>query len=332
MREIGSEFWDVPVGTVPNGLFPESTQWFLSGRSALQAILHELKDCHSVAMPSWCCDSMVKPFVDAGFEVRFYPVFWQNGLRQEISTNCDVLFLMDYFGYTGPSPDLRGYHGVVIRDVTHSLFSVSYQDADYSFGSLRKWCGIWTGGFCWTQDGHQISTGESDDSGYTALRETAMTQKAAYIFGQRADKDYLKVFDAAEELLEHAGISPAAERDVQLARRLNAEEIKNRRRANANVLRRAFPDWLVFPTMQKSDCPMFVPVLVPDGSRDALRRHLIAQDIYCPVHWPVSAYHILDGTMTDIYQNELSLVCDQRYTEQDMTRMIETIRQFRKEA
>ena len=64
-REIGSEFWNVPVIEKSNGLFPESTQWFISGRSALQAIIKELGKPRNVSLPAWCCDSVIKPFVDA---------------------------------------------------------------------------------------------------------------------------------------------------------------------------------------------------------------------------------------------------------------------------
>ena len=80
MREIGSEFWDVPTVNKDNCIFPESTQWFLSGRSALQSISKEIKHCHTVAIPSWCCDSMIKPFMDAGMEVHNYNT--QGILRQ----------------------------------------------------------------------------------------------------------------------------------------------------------------------------------------------------------------------------------------------------------
>ena len=52
MGEIGSEFWDVPQSNIENGIFPKFTQWFISGRSALQAIIKELKDCRTIAMPS----------------------------------------------------------------------------------------------------------------------------------------------------------------------------------------------------------------------------------------------------------------------------------------
>ncbi len=187
MREIGSEFWDVPTADCRNHLFPDTAQWYLSGRGALKAILKDLEGCHTAAVPSWCCDSMIRPFLEAGMEVRFYPVYWERGLIQEPAFDCDVLLVMDYFGYTGPSFDRGGYKGIVIRDLTHSLFSAAYSDADYFFGSLRKWCGIWTGGFAWSADGRKLVPGTAGDHSYTALRERAMTLKNAYLFGSAED-------------------------------------------------------------------------------------------------------------------------------------------------
>lgn len=330
-NEIGSEFWDVPTISQQNSLFSESTQWFLSGRSALKAIIKELGEARSVSLPSWCCDSMIKPFVDAHYSINFYPVYFERGLVQEVDLNADVLFVMDYFGYTGTIPDLSNYKGTVIRDITHSLFSSTYSDADYYFGSLRKWCGVWTGGYLCTGDRHKLEIKDGDDQGYTGLRQKAMAEKAEYIRGTREDKGYLEIFDKAEDALEHVGIVRAAYRDVEMLKRLDVKEIKNWRKANAEVLRTAFPDWLIFPYLLPTDTPMFVPVLVPDGKRDVLRRHLIENDIYCPVHWPVSEYHRLDERTAHIYQNELSLVCDQRYTENDMYRMVETIRAYMEE-
>lgn len=327
MREIGSEFWDVPIASKTNDLFPEKTQWYLSGRSALHAVIHDLGEVRSVSLPSWCCDSMIKPFIDAGLEVKFYPVFFNEGLVQEFAFDADILFLMDYFGYTGVTPDLSGYEGIVIRDVTHSLFSASYHDADYYFGSLRKWCGVWTGGYAWTKDGHKLDEGKIDID-YVSLRKQAMHEKGQYIDGRRNDKEYLKIFSDAEDLLEGMSVFQAAERDIKVAYHLNVEEINDKRRANAEVLRKAFSDWLIFSSTSPTDTPMFVPVLVPDGKRDELRRFLIKEEIYCPIHWPVSVYHRLNEKEQFSYDNELSLVCDQRYTEEDMSRIVETINSF----
>ena len=330
--EIGSEFWAVPIAEKKTNIFPENTQWFLSGRSALQVILDEIKGfCRTVAMPSWCCDSMIKPFIDAGIEVHFYPVYWDNKLVINLCFEYDILFLMDYFGYSSKKPDLSGYDGVVIRDITHSIFSDKYDDADYYFGSLRKWCGIWTGGYTWTNDGHSLRFVEKDNKEYVQLRKKAMLQKKAYIERKiigESEKQYLEFFASAEEMLENKGIASAAYRDVILASKLDSQFIIRQRRSNANILRRAFYEWLIFPDMTENDCPLFVPVLIPNGKRDALRQYLIEKDIYCPIHWPISMYHKLNEDMEYIYKNELSFICDQRYTEIDMKRIIKTVKAF----
>ena len=57
--------------------------------------------------------------------------------------------------------------------------------------------------------------------------------------------------------------------------------------------------------------------------RDNLRKYLIDRGIYCPIHWPE-----VMGTSAGIRENELSLICDQRYSEDDMRAIIETIRQW----
>lgn len=336
--EIGSEFWSVPTCNKTNRLFPEATQWFISGRSALKAVIRDIGAVHTVAMPSWCCESMFKPFQDEGIKVVFYPVYWEKRLSQEIRLDCDVLFILDYFGYTTELRNLN-FEGIIIRDVTHSIFSSCYSDADYYFGSLRKWCGVWTGGYAWTRDGHSLPMDHADDMGYTDLRQKAMIQKQRYISGVKdiqddsiQDKAYLQLFNTAEECLDLVGIAPAAERDIVLAEALDTDFIKNRRRANAEILRTAFRDWLMFQEMADEDCPAFVPVLVPEGKRDALRRYLISKEIYCPVHWPVSSGHILNEKQSEIYNNELSLVCDQRYSEDDMHRLVTETEMFWKEA
>lgn len=327
MREIGSEFWNVPTTTKENMLFPESTQWFISGRSALYAIAKRLiMNCKSVAIPSWCCESMIKPFADLGFQIYFYPVYFRNGFHQEIRLDCDVLLIMDYFGYTGKSLSYEEYDGVIIRDLTHSVFSLMNKDADYYFGSLRKWCGIWTGGYAW---GDGIEKSDRIDSKYIELRRVAMKEKKKYILnGEKTEKTFLRIYDEAEELLEQGGCFRAADRDIRIAKKIDIDTICSKRRSNATVLMRAFSDLLVFPELSEDDCPMFVPIIIRNGKRDSLRRYLIAHSIYCPVHWPVSDYHRLTDYESFLYGNELSLVCDQRYNENDMDRIIETIKRF----
>ena len=330
IKEIGSEFWSVPVAETPNHFWHPDTQWFLSGRSALVCLLESLRRENSIetaALPAWCCDSMIKPFTDAGIRVQFYPTYFENGrFVQDYSVvdHCDLLFLMDYFGYSGYS-NASKFDGIRIRDLTHSVFSGTYDDTPYCFGSLRKWAGFLTGGF---GRGISTSTDLSDNDEYIHLRRSAMKDKEVYIAGLTNDKNYLSVFNHAEEILDHCAPAASCAEDISRAAFLDIDFIRQRRRENAAYLLQAFSDMAIFPVMNEQDCPLFVPILVPDGQRDALRRYLINQQIYCPVHWPLTELHQPDKKTKLIYSNELSLICDQRYSLDDMERIVSTIKEF----
>ncbi len=328
MGEIGSEFWDVPMSKEKNNIFPDSAQWFLSGRSALTGIIRKIKDkrnIHTVSMPSWCCDSMIIPFLREKIEVQFYPVYWEKALVQEINKDSDIVFVMDYFGYTS---NYTISHPCVIRDVTHSIFSHQYDDAKYYFGSLRKWCGVKTGGYAWDIKAETVAA----DQYFINMRTMAMQRKKMYLSGKIREKDYLTIFNDAEERLDNLeGVFEADGKDVEIAQYLDVSHIREQRRNNAVILMNAFADCLLFPDLSENDCPMFVPILVADGKRDQLRQYLIKQGIYCPVHWPVSQYHRLNEQERKIYDNELSLVCDQRYDKRDMLRIVEAVKNFQEE-
>ncbi len=66
------------------------------------------------------------------------------------------------------------------------------------------------------------------------------------------------------------------------------------------------------------DCPLFVPIIIDD--RDNKRKKLINNQIYLPVHW-----HNELNIDNKIYEKELSLVCDQRYNEEDIKEYIDTL-------
>ena len=67
------------------------------------------------------------------------------------------------------------------------------------------------------------------------------------------------------------------------------------------------------------------PLQVVSECRTDLRRLLIENWVYLPVHWPLSDLHSRIG---DIYHTELSFVCDQRYERADMERAIKIARSF----
>lgn len=331
--ELGSEFWDIPLSSQENDLFPPHTAWYLSGRTALTAVLTDLcekKSVRTAALPSWCCHTMIKPFLDAGLTVSFYPVYLEKGtLRQGFAqcASCDVTLVMDHFGYrrTAALPQ----NTVVIYDATHSIFSGIPEGADYVFGSLRKWAGFPTGGYAYRTDGGSLPVAnKADDARYTALRWQAMAEKYRYLIGETEEKHYLAMFAAAETMLEDGASGSAAEEDIAAARHIDVHLLRKARRENAAVLLDYVREWAVFPELFPKDCPLFVPICVPAEKRGALRQFLIEREIYCPVHWPVSELHRLDAQTRELYDTELSLICDQRYGPEEMHRVGYAVRTF----
>ncbi len=338
MAEIGSEFWAPDVR--------RKTQVFLSGRTALDFIIRDIlaqEKVQRALLPSYCCHTMIEPFLRNGLAVRFYDVFPnEKGLTGALpdARDGEVLLVMSYFGYSCLQDlyleDMRRWKWV-IEDRTHSwLSSDKPMGADYEFVSYRKWTGLSGVASAHKRKGaFTIRPELRYNEPFVRLRRSARECKARYLADGTGGKTrYLELFSQAEELLdrEYRDCQPTLE-DLQALLDLDVERIRAQRGHNARLLVQELRDIpgldLVFPEPGEGDAPLCVPVLVEESKRDALRKQLIGADIYCPVHWPLSELH--EGISVrgkEIYGRELSLICDQRYEEEDMARECKVIRDF----
>ncbi len=341
--EIGSEFW-VERDYICDPL----EQFYSSGRSALNAIILDVKQRYGieqVLLPSYCCDSMIIPFVMNLIRVRFYDV--KLNIDRKISVEIpnaeknEALFLMHYFG--ARIDDLRicgnpSDWAAVIVDGTHSFFSdfLCGLEQEYYFVSFRKWFAV-TGIAMAKSRTDKLLFPDESHTEYVRLRNEAFENKLRFIKGESSDKKvFLDKFGQAELLLEKDCncYTPDVKDYFRLQNNiLHKDDIVSTRRANARALISGLCDIehlsVIVNFDLDTDCPLFVPVVETTGRRNELRKHLIDNKIYCPVHWPVSYYHKgMNDDVQEIYNNELSLVCDQRYTVDDMNRIIECINKF----
>ena len=318
IREIGSEFHRMPPEKGPGLPLPRAGSLVFSGRTALAAVLSRLPKARTALLPSYCCESMIVPFRDAGIRVRFYDVNWQDGMRVDLKGTADVLLWCNYFGYR---MDMPAFDGPVIEDITHSLLSLRpcHGGSDYLVASLRKWEPLLCGGYCSVQ-----TEGEEPPEAFLALKAAAMDLKAAYLLdGDEGKKPaFLEMFAQSNRFLgercsglamDHWSREYLAHVDAAAQRRI--------RRQNARVLYEGLGGRVpfLFPEADM-DCPLFVPILL--DHRDRVRQRLIESRIYCPVHWPRP-----EGCASDIYDRELSLICDQRYGVDDMERIVSVLSQ-----
>jgi len=342
--EIGSEFWEVETDNESNFILETPHNFFLTGRTALDYIIKDMKVnkvVKSVYMPSYCCHSMIQPLIDNGVDVEFYDVIFENGnytYMMDFETQCDVIFIMQYFGYCNETVNEFIYKykqlgKIVIEDATHSWMSDRpyNQESNYVFASFRKWTGLPGGAVAIKQDGQFIiEVSKETNFEYIQLRKKASTLKKEFIENGIGQKEtFLKYFNQAEELLESEYQNYYIQQDLEnLIKSLDLVKIKEKRKINAGYLIEGLKEFSSIETisLEKEDVPLFVPIIVPHGKRNELRQYLINNDIYCPVHWPISEQHRFHNK--SLYYNSLSLVCDQRYELSDMNRIIETIKDF----
>lgn len=350
MGEIGSEFWTgcTPLdGAGVAQLLPAGmdSRYTLCGRTALELVLRDAMQTRTVRkayLPSYCCHTMIEPFVAKGINVEFYDVYFTDtgiGCDFREDNGCDLVFLMDYFGFRDENTarltkHQRALGKCVVYDATHSLFceNMDHSSCDYVFGSFRKWFGV-NAGFCAKRGVWSDFPELTQNTAYTQRRNTAFEAKKQFMAGKPMDKQqFLTAFSQAEESLEtdYIAYGPDVE-SLQTLKTVNVDFIRRRRRENAafaiagiNAMHCA-KVFSPYRQVREGECPLFVPLQVDAAQRTDLRRKLIENRVYLPIHWPASDLH---GKTGNIYDTELSFVCDQRYAEADMARAIEIIRSF----
>ena len=342
--EIGSEFWGVPQSEKENNLLNGNVRHTLSGRTALELVARDLKaerGAKSIYIPAYCCESMIEPFKKQGYTIKRYAVEpYSKTIHRQIFTDhgCDAILLLDYFGFESEETavfamieKLRGT--AVILDKVQTAFTktAAEENADYTVTSWRKW-------FFSCAATAEKKSGEwlvpelsGTNEKYISLRRNAAGLKADYIEKGTGEKPkFLVPFREAEELLDADFSGYAAEgKSLEEIRHADVDFIISRRRENAKFIMdelKTMPQDMIRPLyaeLGEKDVPLFVPVLVKKEIREALRYHLIGKEVYCPIHWPSEL-----GGANKLYDGELSLVCDQRYSIEDIEHEITFIREF----
>lgn len=341
MKEIGSEFhishWPSALITARDG----DAEYVLSGRTALDIIIRDLKEQSnvlSVYMPAYCCESMIEPFLRNGIKVELYDMYLDaHGLHYDIDENkqVDILYVNNYFGYED-TLSIETIHNFkkrgtrIIYDRTHSMLMEDdnlQTLADYTFASIRKWMGVVTGAFLKMPTGfnHPILS----DADYWQDKALAMMSKAKYLDGslQVDKKSFLDAFGKfGHRLTQDYTAKRMDDLSYSIWMQSNLDAISQRRRRNAMALHDGLKGIRFITDWTDKVCPLFVSIFFESKEeRDKVRKALTEANIFCPVHWPKNTL-ILEGMQANsLFDTELSLICDQRYDESDMERIITVV-------
>ena len=353
--EIGSEYWKYDGNLINNNYefwnLGKDTKFVLSGRTAIYFVLKNIllkQDIKKAYLPSYSCDSMAQAFIDLGIEIEYYDVYYNEQLKYNIDleNDSDIFFAMNYFGYSETNMEeyikkFKEKGKIVIEDITHSILSEKrYSNySDYLIGSLRKWFPISSGALAVNmKEKFNINLSENTNQEIIKLKQDAMQIKKDYIkISNNLDKNiesdekekFLKKYEESNKLLETDYQNYKIDNNsYEILMGINLEEIKKQRKENVKIIYNKLEKNLklkfLINKFDENDCLLMIPVILDNKIRNDLRKYLIQKQVYLPIHWPQKE------KLNNIADNELSLICDQRYTTSQIEENMNLILDFLK--
>lgn len=316
------------------------------GRNAISMVLKQLKLLNKVALlPGYTCESVLYPFVYENYEIVCY------NFNTDLTINLvDFKSKLDEFN---PSVILvHGFYGkntflsaknliqtakdngcIIIQDDTQTIFSdVEILSADYYLGSIRKWLEIPDGAFVCSSE-EFVDVPDSINNYFIELIAEAFRLKSVYSkkMDLQLKRRYKKLYLEAQELIDKdPTIYKMADLSKGLLNGYDLTWMKKRRIENFNFLYNNLCNRFkslnpVFSSPVESNiCPVYFPLYV--DNREVFQFILSENDIYATIIWPKSKFITgLHENTEFIYNRIIGIPCDQRYSINDMQRVIEVI-------
>lgn len=345
MRVIGGPFSRVNTTEYRNALhkcFPENTQWFISGRSALYAIIKEIQNKttnRKILAPSFYCGSVVDILMSAGFEVSFYDVSASAdyGIRRKIHIIDEgTVILSDYYGFYDDHLEttaiqLHKQGIIIIRDISRSLLSICRKNyVDYTFCSVRKWTGTKTGGFALGLRKSAEEQPFKTDTELQSIFSSFLPDYSRYLYTGEGDRSYFSdMFWKCEQRFAFSYDGYIMDKDDYNRLPIwNVDEVIEKRRENADYIINCLSHSgrLIYNKLSPNDVPFFVPILFEDAEqREYICQELDRNNIFCSMPWTTISKDMKPCSLSD---RGLELVCDDRYDPRDLERMIDIINSY----
>jgi len=299
---------------------------FSTGRSALMAILLDLKGIkkNKIHLPYYICHTVVEACFKVGYEVVFYELtdqfLFPLEYLEDINFN-EVLLSVNYFGFVNDNElifKIRSLRSdiLIISDQVQSIWTVSDSIADYAFTSYRKHLSVTDGAIVYKNNKKFSVQDDAEINFFAQYKLIGALLKNLNI----TDRTYLSYFEMGEQLLYKEGkISKCSKASNYILAKLDFKKIQFKRKMNYKfVYEYAKEKNIKFLfDYDNSITPLCVPIML--NNRNKVRKDLMGQNIFLPVHWPISKFSAPSSFAKYLAENELSLVIDQRYSEEQIT-------------
>lgn len=286
----------------------------------------------------------------------------------DLENDSDIFFAMNYFGYSETNMEkyikkFKEKGKIVIEDITHSILSEKRfsEYSDYLIASLRKWFPVSSGAIAVScNKKFSIEIAKNTNQKMIDLKQSAMENKKQFMkqekikshkdileidleknsklsnnkncelnknYIENKKEQFLKEYSESNKILENDYQNYSIdEESFKIVMGIDIEEIKQRRKENARVIYEKLSKNLkirfLVNNLNEKDCLIFIPIILDNKIRNDLKKYLIEKKVYLPVHWP------MEKKINNIFEKELSLICDQRYTKTQIEEYVNLILEF----
>lgn len=307
--------------------------FFVSARSAMRFVIRQ-RNPRRVWMPSYLCETMLQALEGTGAELVFFPVDYNLQI-----TDCkwlqrlgrhDIVVLISYFGFAIPGDLCRAIRergALVLEDASQALLSNHVgRHADFVVYSPRKFIGVPDGGVLVNLSGQVMGGAERllPPPGNWWLKAFAASLQRREFDRHGGDRKWFELFQDSEANCPVGDYASSELTRMLLLHAFDYADVAARRRKNYQFLLSGLKDVALFPQLPDDVVPIGFPVRV--GNRDELRRWMFDLEIYLPIHWPMP--YQVPAEFADcrrLANDILTLVCDQRCTQADLTKMCDGV-------
>jgi hypothetical protein len=320
---------DIGSGSISPPFANANVQYFLNFRCALKVLCDVVRP-RAAWLPSYLCGSLLEPLVHNHVPIRFYAVdsslkletfAWTDEIRAD-----DLVIVIHYFGFPNrefPASEVKQRGAILVEDASQALFlQQQFPESICILYSPRKFLGV-------PDSGVMVSARSTGT-------ETALLQEppnewwrlAVATVQRRRDFDltggantWFSLFQRVESEFPLGSYAASDLSKMLVSCGTNYGAIRARRRENYMRLLQGLSEYALLPELPADAVPIGFPLRVDRGMRDTVLQRLYGESIYPPVHWRI------DGIVPQAFeqshrlaQTTMTLLCDQRYSLEDMDR------------
>lgn len=289
-----------------------------TGRNALEYIL-KVNSYSCIYIPYFTCEVILEPIKRLGLQYHFYTL--DKYLDPIIDFNVDPTECFLYTNYFGiKQATIKALSKLIpslIIDNSQAFFSKPLPGID-TFYSCRKFFGVPDGAYLQSKILSNLKF--EKDISFGRMSHLLIS------IDMSIEKGY-ESFLENNEVLSNNPIKRMSSLTERLLKSIDYEDCRIKRNRNFMVLHEELSgkNKLVFDA-SNIDGPLCYPLLV---EKETLKRKLVNNRIFIPVYWP----NVFRWTTDKMFENYLTknlapLPIDHRYTEEDMLRIINFLKQM----